>query len=534
MSGITISSSSDSTKKAIDEYYDESSDNSSDTSSNSSRGNTTDEEYVSGVPGLPLEEVQKQLRKTIGSQVGTSSSIPPSSSLDETEVTVYSCAVDIPSKTDEERLNNLRGWYQIPDEFNPRLPVRGEWCCNPHFGIGVYEAYLLGGLRFPSNSFTRELLVRLGLGVCQFNPNAWRLIISMQILWREVFGRDRPITVDEFLYCYKPSEIHQSPGFYQFTARSKNCRLVKSLASSDRKWKTEFFFVSGFWAGNPVDVGRNSFGRFTRDLGNLRPEAVGRPILSKLHRDRVHRACLHTDRDFHSLVNLRRLAKWGLGPNVSDIAFAHEITVRKRMATMRGNKGKEVNAEGSRPELDRQARPVAGEKRKTISKHLDLENLPSRRGKKPTKVYDIDSSTPVESTLSKTPPSRTVPTSSQPSQRALSNIIENEDLAWERFKNAVTDEDINICYDMSLKDFEHSGVHDLFKGMSKFIAASRHATGLDKTRILLETRIQELKEEARQWAEVAAKTTDEAKDLKALVEELKANAAEKDARLEDL
>ena len=24
-------------------------------------------------------------------------------------------------------------------------------------------------------------------------------------------------------------------------------------------------------------------------------------------------------------------------------------------------------------------------------------------------------------------------------------------------------EDINVCYDMSLKDFEHSGIHDLFK-----------------------------------------------------------------------
>ena len=43
------------------------------------------------------------------------------------------------------------------------------------------------------------------------------------------------------------------------------------------------------------------------------------------------------------------------------------------------------------------------------------------------------------------------------------NIIENENLAWERFQKAVTDEDINVCYNMSLKDFEHSGVHDLFK-----------------------------------------------------------------------
>ena len=28
---------------------------------------------------------------------------------------------------------------------------------------------------------------------------------------------------------------------------------------------------------------------------------------------------------------------------------------------------------------------------------------------------------------------------------------------------AIMDEDVVACYDMSLKDFEHSGVHDLFK-----------------------------------------------------------------------
>ena len=83
---------------------------------------------------------------------------------------------------DEQRLNNIRKWYQIPDELNPRLPVRGEWCCNPHLGISVYKAYFLGGLRLPLNAFARELFIRLGLGVCQFNPNVWRLIVSMQVL----------------------------------------------------------------------------------------------------------------------------------------------------------------------------------------------------------------------------------------------------------------------------------------------------------------------------------------------------------------
>ena len=129
----------------------------------------------------------------------------------------------------------------------------------------------------PLNAFARELLVRLGLEVRQFNPNLWRLIVSMQILWKEVLGRDRSLIMDEFLFCYKPSEIHQSFGFYQFTARGTDCRLIKSLASSNRNWKKEFFFISGFWARNPVDVGRDTFGCCTRDLGNLHPEGKSLP-----------------------------------------------------------------------------------------------------------------------------------------------------------------------------------------------------------------------------------------------------------------
>ena len=273
MSEIVVSSFSNSIEKAIDEYYDSTNDNSSDNSSHSSEGSSSDEGYTFGVPRLPLEVVQEQLRKAFGFQAGVSSSAPPSSPLDEEE-TVYSCVVGIHSKTSEQRLSNLRTWYQIPDELNPKPLVRGEWCCNPCFGIGIYEAYFLGGFRLPLNAFTRELLVRLGLGICQFNPNAWRLIISMQILWREVLGGDRPLTVDEFLFCYKPSEINQSLSFYQFTTRGKDCTLIKSLASFDRNWKTKFIFVSGFWARNPVDVDRDPFALYFGDLGNLRPEGT--------------------------------------------------------------------------------------------------------------------------------------------------------------------------------------------------------------------------------------------------------------------
>ena len=110
MSKISIPSSRVSIEKAIDEYYDSSSDNSSDNSSHSNEGSSSNEGYTSGVPGLHLEVVQEQLRKASGSQAGVSSSVPQSSPLDEEE-TVYSCAIGIHSKTNEQRLNNLRTWY---------------------------------------------------------------------------------------------------------------------------------------------------------------------------------------------------------------------------------------------------------------------------------------------------------------------------------------------------------------------------------------------------------------------------------------
>ena len=70
--------------------------------------------------------------------------------------------------------------------------------------------------------------------------------------------------------------------------------------------------------------------------------------------------------------------------------------------------------------------------------------------------------------------------------------------------------------------------------MSKFIAASRQATELDKTRILLEKRIKEVKDESKVWAEVVAKAKEEAKELRNLNEELKTDILKKDTRLDHL
>ena len=70
--------------------------------------------------------------------------------------------------------------------------------------------------------------------------------------------------------------------------------------------------------------------------------------------------------------------------------------------------------------------------------------------------------------------------------------------------------------------------------MSKFIATSRQAMEMDKTRILLEKRIQEVKDDCKGWAEVATKAKDKAKELQNLVEKLRADVVEKDTHLDHL
>ena len=159
------------------------------------------------------------------------------------------------------------------------------------------------------------------------------------------------------------------------------------------------------------------------------------------------------------------------------------------MATMKENKGKEVADEAAGQEAF-QPRLVAGDKRKNLSLGVDLGNLPSRRReKKPkhksSKPKDVQSTPlvsvtePVDVQILDDPEPKDSPvhipsvtkarSSSLPSQQVPQNLIGSEDLAWERFGTAVTDTDVAACYNMSLKDFEHSGVHDLFKVCKLFL-----------------------------------------------------------------
>ena len=66
------------------------------------------------------------------------------------------------------------------------------------------------------------------------------------------------------------------------------------------------------------------------------------------------------------------------------------------------------------------------------------------------------------------------------------------------------------------------------------MAASRQATELDKTRVLLEIRIQEVNADYKKWAGATAKAKKEVTEHNKLIEELRTDALEKDTRIDHL
>ena len=103
------------------------------------------------------------------------------------------------------------------------------------------------------------------------------------------------------------------------------------------------------------------------------------------------------------------------------------------------------------------------EKKHKSTKPQDVKSPPlvSNQGS-PVQKLTLDSE-PKDTPSKKVSSTVHAPTSSLSSKEVPQHLLGNEDLAWERFTTVVTDVDVSTCYNMSLKDFEHSGVHDLFR-----------------------------------------------------------------------
>ena len=131
---------------------------------------------------------------------------------------------------------------------------------------------------------------------------------------------------------------------------------------------------------------------------------------------------------------------------------------------------------------------IGKRKSKSISSVVDLDDLPSRQGPKKQKpgkasLPNVPKFTPLTINLDDppvdmepvqtihpahidpTPPPAKTPRKThppEPSERP-SNLVLDESYVWRTFKGIVIDNEVNECYNTSVKRFECSGIHDLFK-----------------------------------------------------------------------
>ncbi|GAY51663.1 hypothetical protein CUMW_135930 [Citrus unshiu] len=136
-----------------------------------------------------------------------------------------------------DELADLRLRYSIHGDILLKIPGKKDTPSRPPRGHG---------LRCPLQLYFARILNGLNLAPGQLNPNGWRVLSGLFILWDRCCQSEP--TVDEVKHLYQLKSSPKDAGWYYFQSSTKTRKPITDLPTGGGgNWKKKFFFAGGPW-----------------------------------------------------------------------------------------------------------------------------------------------------------------------------------------------------------------------------------------------------------------------------------------------
>lgn len=135
-------------------------------------------------------------------------------------------------------------WFHLLDEIVLQ-EMKLDECSNcPQADFLAYDrAIMKHGARIPLISLVRGVPNHYELVPSQLNPNTYKLMARMHVLWRQLeFGDLSP---EEFYHVYRPASQKTNTGYIFMRPWQKNLMVMGILSSSCGKWMDKNFWLGG-------------------------------------------------------------------------------------------------------------------------------------------------------------------------------------------------------------------------------------------------------------------------------------------------
>ncbi|KAL9434026.1 hypothetical protein AB3S75_028791 [Citrus x aurantiifolia] len=146
-----------------------------------------------------------------------------------------------------DELDDLRLRYSIPGEIPLKITGKKDTPSRPPRGyVTLFLESFKYGLRCPLQPYFARILNGLNLAPGQLNPNGWRVLSGLFILWDRCCQSEP--TVDEVKHLYQLKSSPKDAGWYYFQSSTKSRKPITGLPTGGGgTWRRKFFFAGGPW-----------------------------------------------------------------------------------------------------------------------------------------------------------------------------------------------------------------------------------------------------------------------------------------------